>query len=173
MPGAGTGAEHSPGTNRHSYDPPIGQFPRYVRPRVATADECVVFYRADLWGRLECRVQTRMSGMSDEIVVGIASTAVSVVGAITAGLMTTWSAQRTRRYEALIEAQQRRKARRSRLRRCLVVTVSHCWLLRKTCIPGYSQWSNTMSWPFICTAATLTWNATHGGRVATGSVRTG
>jgi hypothetical protein len=38
MPGAGTGIEHSPGTNRQSYGPPIGQFTRNVRPRVAAAE---------------------------------------------------------------------------------------------------------------------------------------
>jgi hypothetical protein len=49
--------------------------------------------------------------ISAEIVVGLASVSVSVsvsvVGAVAAGLMTSWSAQRTRRYEALIEAQQK------------------------------------------------------------------
>jgi ABC-type transporter Mla subunit MlaD len=49
--------------------------------------------------------------MSAEIVVGVASAAVSVVGAVAAGLMTTWSAQRTRRYEALIEAQQKAQSK--------------------------------------------------------------
>lgn len=49
--------------------------------------------------------------MSAEIVVGIAAAAVSVVGAVAAGLMTTWSAQRTRRYEALIEAQQKAQSK--------------------------------------------------------------
>src|SRR5437764_1486593 len=49
--------------------------------------------------------------MSAEIVVGVASAAVSVVGAVAAGLMTTWSAQRMRRYEALVEAQQKAKSK--------------------------------------------------------------
>jgi hypothetical protein len=49
--------------------------------------------------------------MNAAIVVGIASAAVSVVGAVAAGLMTTWSAQRTRRYEALIEAQQKAQSK--------------------------------------------------------------
>src|SRR6266566_2092986 len=49
--------------------------------------------------------------MSTEVVVGIASAAVSVVSAVAAGLMTTWSAQRTRRYENLLQAQQRAQSK--------------------------------------------------------------
>jgi hypothetical protein len=49
--------------------------------------------------------------MSAEVVVGIASATVSVVGAIAAGLMTTWSAQRTRLYENLLQAQQKAQSK--------------------------------------------------------------
>lgn len=49
--------------------------------------------------------------MSTEVVIGVVSATVSVVGAVTAGLMTTWSAQRTRRYESLIEAQQKAESK--------------------------------------------------------------
>jgi hypothetical protein len=45
--------------------------------------------------------------VSTEVLIGLVSAAVSVLGAVAAGLMGTWSAQRTRRYERLLEAQQR------------------------------------------------------------------
>ncbi|MGH9207485.1 MAG: hypothetical protein ACRD1G_13190 [Acidimicrobiales bacterium] len=45
--------------------------------------------------------------MSTQVVVAVVSAVVAVVGAVAAGLMTTWSAQRTRRYESLLEAQQK------------------------------------------------------------------
>jgi hypothetical protein len=45
--------------------------------------------------------------VSPEVAVAVVSAVVSLLGAVLAGLMTTWSAQRTRRYESLIEAQQR------------------------------------------------------------------
>jgi len=50
-------------------------------------------------------------GMDAEIAVGVGSAAVSVVGAVAAGVMTTWSAQRTRRYESLIAAQQKAQSK--------------------------------------------------------------
>ncbi len=49
--------------------------------------------------------------MDAEIAVGVGSAAVSVVGAVAAGVMTTWSAQRTRRYESLIAAQQKAQSK--------------------------------------------------------------
>jgi len=45
--------------------------------------------------------------MSTQVVVAVVSAVVALVGAVVAGLMTTWSAQRTRRYENLLEAQRR------------------------------------------------------------------
>lgn len=45
--------------------------------------------------------------MSTQVVVAVVSAVVALVGAVVAGIMTTWSAQRTRRYESLLEAQQR------------------------------------------------------------------
>jgi hypothetical protein len=49
----------------------------------------------------------KMGHMNAEVVVAIVSAGVSLASAVVAGLMTTWSAQRTRRYERLIEAQQK------------------------------------------------------------------
>lgn len=49
--------------------------------------------------------------MDAEIAVGVGSAVVSVVGAVAAGLMTTWSAQRTRRFENLIAAQQKAQSK--------------------------------------------------------------
>jgi hypothetical protein len=49
--------------------------------------------------------------VNTEVVVASVSAAVSLVGAVAAGLMTTWSAQRTRRYEKLIEAQERAQSK--------------------------------------------------------------
>jgi hypothetical protein len=49
--------------------------------------------------------------MDAEIALGVGSAAVSVVGAVAAGVMTTWSAQRTRRYESLIAAQQKAQSK--------------------------------------------------------------
>jgi len=45
--------------------------------------------------------------MSTQVVVAVVSAVVAVVGAVAAGLMTTWSARHTRRYESLLEAQQK------------------------------------------------------------------
>jgi hypothetical protein len=45
--------------------------------------------------------------VSTEVIIGLLSAAVSVLGAVTAGLMTTWSGQRTRRYEQLLTARQK------------------------------------------------------------------
>jgi hypothetical protein len=45
--------------------------------------------------------------MSTQVVVAVVSAVVALAGAVVAGLMTTWSAQRTRRYESLLEAQQK------------------------------------------------------------------
>jgi type II secretory pathway pseudopilin PulG len=45
--------------------------------------------------------------MSTQAVVAVVSAVVALLGAVVAGLMTTWSAQRTRRYESLLDAQQR------------------------------------------------------------------
>jgi hypothetical protein len=45
--------------------------------------------------------------MSAEVLIGVVSAGVSVLGAVAAGLMGTWSAQRTRRYERLLDAQQK------------------------------------------------------------------
>ncbi len=45
------------------------------------------------------------------VVVAGVSAAVSLAGAVVAGLMTTWSAQRTRRYEKLIEAQEKAQSK--------------------------------------------------------------
>jgi hypothetical protein len=45
--------------------------------------------------------------VSPEVVVGVGSAVVSLLGAVLAGLMTMWSAQRTRRYESLLDAQQK------------------------------------------------------------------
>jgi hypothetical protein len=44
-------------------------------------------------------------------VIGIATAALSLAGAVVAGLMTTWSAKRTRQYESLIEDQQRAQSK--------------------------------------------------------------
>jgi hypothetical protein len=49
--------------------------------------------------------------MDAEIAVGVGSAVVSVVGAVAAGLMTTWSAQRTKRFENLIAAQQKAQSK--------------------------------------------------------------
>ncbi len=45
--------------------------------------------------------------MSTQVVVAVVSAVVALGGAVVAGLMTTWSAQRTRRYESLLAAQQK------------------------------------------------------------------
>jgi hypothetical protein len=45
--------------------------------------------------------------MSAQVVVAVVSAAVALAGAVVAGLMTTWSARRTRRYESILEAQQK------------------------------------------------------------------
>jgi hypothetical protein len=45
--------------------------------------------------------------MRAEVLIGLVSAGVSVLGAVAAGFMATWSAQRTRRYELLLEAQQK------------------------------------------------------------------
>jgi len=45
--------------------------------------------------------------MNTEVVVGLVSAGVSMLGAVAAGLMATWSTQRTRRYEHLLMAQQK------------------------------------------------------------------
>lgn len=45
--------------------------------------------------------------MSTQVLVAVVSAVVALVGAVVAGLMTTWSAKRTRRYENLLEAQQK------------------------------------------------------------------
>jgi hypothetical protein len=59
-------------------------------------------------GRLPaCCVLRQDAGMSAEVLIGLVSAGVSVLGAVAAGLMATWSAQRTRRYERLLDAQQR------------------------------------------------------------------
>lgn len=49
--------------------------------------------------------------VSTEVVVAGVSAAVSLMGAVLAGIMTTWSAQRTRRYEKLIEAQEKAQSK--------------------------------------------------------------
>ncbi len=45
--------------------------------------------------------------VGSEVIVAVVSAAVSLGSAVLAGWMTTWSVQRTRRYESLIEAQER------------------------------------------------------------------
>jgi len=45
--------------------------------------------------------------MSAELVVGLVSAGVSVLGAVAAGVMTTWSAHSAKRYEQLLAAQQK------------------------------------------------------------------
>ena len=45
--------------------------------------------------------------MSAEVLIGLVSAGVAVLSAVTAGFMTTWSAQRTRRYERLLDVQRR------------------------------------------------------------------
>jgi hypothetical protein len=45
--------------------------------------------------------------VSPEVVVAVVSAVVSLLGAVVAGLMTAWSAKRTRRYDALIDTQKR------------------------------------------------------------------
>jgi len=49
--------------------------------------------------------------MSTQVVVAVASAAVALLSAVVAGLMTSWSAHRTRRYESLIEAQQKAQSK--------------------------------------------------------------
>jgi hypothetical protein len=60
--------------------------------------------RHPLYGR---RLFGKDAGVSTEVLIGLVSATVSVLGAVAAGLMTTWSAQRTRRFEHMLVAQQR------------------------------------------------------------------
>jgi hypothetical protein len=49
--------------------------------------------------------------VNTDVVVAVISAAVALAGAVVAGLMTTWSAQRTKRYEKLIAAQERAQSK--------------------------------------------------------------
>ena len=49
--------------------------------------------------------------MSTEVVVAVVAAVVSLLGAVVAGLMTSWSALRTRRYESLIADQQKAQSK--------------------------------------------------------------
>jgi hypothetical protein len=58
-------------------------------------------------GSYQCLLYIEAAKMSTQVVVAVVSAVVALVGAVVAGVMTTWSAQRTRRYENLLDAQQR------------------------------------------------------------------
>jgi hypothetical protein len=49
--------------------------------------------------------------MSTEVVIAVVSAVVALLGAVVAGLMTSWSALRTKRYETLIEDQQKAQSK--------------------------------------------------------------
>jgi hypothetical protein len=49
--------------------------------------------------------------MSTEVTVAVVSAVVSLLGAVLAGVMTSWSARRTKRYETLIENQQKAQSK--------------------------------------------------------------